>query len=101
MQNMKCFVRLLEEIVELATSELESNVTDRVSIWSVELLKNVVIPEMCELLQHAQNGKVFHKYGKGQRLLESTYLMADSLERLSDSMLGRKILELQNMYNSL
>ena len=64
-------------------------------------LKNIVIPEMNELKLHADKGDVYYKYGKKQRMLESTYLITDSLNALDSTSLGRKIIQLQDMYNAI
>ncbi len=64
-------------------------------------MENVVLPEIQELLTYALKGKVLFKYGKQKRLLESSYLKSDSLERLDDTTLGEKIGELQKLYNPL
>lgn len=101
MQNIEHFVYLLKEALCLATHELKLIHADKLSVWSAEQLSIVIIPEMSELLQYALKGKILHKYGKEQFLLESTYLMTDSLEQLSNSVLGKKLLEIQNLYNSL
>lgn len=41
------------------------------------------------------------EYGKNQRVLESSYLITDSLNDLSHTDLGESILNLQAFYNSL
>ena len=55
---------------------------------------------MNELKLHADRGDVYYKYGKKQRMLESTYLITDSLNALDSTSLGRKIILLQDMYNA-
>ena len=42
----------------------------------------------------------FFKYGKKQRMLESTHIITDSLSALDKTPLGSKILELQKLFNS-
>ena len=70
------------------------------SKWNKKQLENVVCPEINELLSFALKGKVFFKYGKKQRMLESTHLITDSLSALDKTPLGSKILELQKLFNS-
>jgi len=101
MQGLKMYINLLEEIVGCAVYETKIIGAGKYSKWNAEQLKKVVIPEMNELLQHALKGEVFFRFGKTQRLLESTYLITDSLENLLDTSLGKKISELQELYDSL
>ena len=56
---------------------------------------------MEELYTHFKNGEVFFKYGKKQRMLESTYIMTDSIRNLSNTSLGKEIIKLQEKYNKL
>ena len=46
-------------------------------------------------------GKVFFKYGKKQRMLESTYIITDSTRNLNNTNLGKEIIKLQEIYNRL
>ena len=46
-------------------------------------------------------GKIYFKYGKKQRLLESSYLITDSLNDLSHTALGECVLRLQNLFDTL
>ena len=71
------------------------------SDWQKEHLTKIVKPEMEELYAHLKNGEMFFKYGSKQRMLESTYLMTDSIKNLQDTNLGKEILKLQEMYNTL
>lgn len=52
-------------------------------------------------LSYANKGKIYFKYGKKQRLLESSYLITDSLNDLSHTALGECVLRLQNLYDTL
>lgn len=101
---MKClesFILQLNETIECAMNEYYKIDDGNFSRWDKELLNKVVFPEMNELLAYALKGKGFFKYGKKQRLLESTYLITDSINGLNDTPLGEKIIELQKIYNSL
>jgi len=101
MNSIEMFVHALKDIVEIVVQECDSIDAGKASKWDKDQLKNVVLPEINELLSYALKGKVLLKYGKKQRLLESSYLITDSLEGLSYTALGEKIIELQKLYNSL
>ena len=94
-------VTLLESVISCAQLEIKNINDGNKSSWTLVELEDVVLPEMKELLSHALNGKIFYKYGKNQRLFESSYRMTDSLEHLNNTALGRKISELQKFYNRL
>lgn len=71
------------------------------SIWDKKQLIFIVKPEMEELYNHFINGRVFFKYGKKQRMLESTYIITDSIKNLKETILGKEIIKLQELYNRL
>ena len=54
-----------------------------------------------ELYTHFVNGRVFFKYGKKQRMLESTYIITDSIKNLKETILGKEIIKLQELYNKI
>lgn len=101
MRKLEQFINLLSEIIECAEIESTKINSGHPSRWESNQLDGVVRPEITELLSFALKGKVFFKYGKRQRMLESTYLITDSFSALDKTTLGRKILELQKFYNSL
>ena len=70
-------------------------------MWNLEQIQKVIVPEISELLSYANKGKIYFKYGKEQRLLESSYLITDSLNDLSHIALGECVLRLQNLYDTL
>lgn len=70
------------------------------SDWSMDLLQDVVIPEMSTLLSYAENNLVYYKYGKEQRLLESTYYISDTLKPIHLTELGKAILKVQRIINN-
>ena len=82
-------------------NSIEEEIKSENSIWDKEQLISVVKPEMEELYTNFKNGRVFFKYGKKQRKLESTYIMTDSIKNLSNTSLGKEIIKLQEMYNKL
>ena len=87
---------ILKEIIEEENKALIGQ-----SEWRISLLKNVVYPEIREINNYASKGKIFFKYGKNQRMLESTYMMIDTFERIGKTKLGRHIFELQHIINSI
>ena len=82
-------------------NSIEEEIKSEISIWDKEQLISVVKPEMEELYTHFKNGRVFFKYGKKQRMLESTYIITDSIRNLNNTSLGKEIIKLQEMYNKL
>lgn len=97
---MDHFINTLREALACAEAESEKIGSGCFSKWNQEQLENVVRPEISELLSFALKGEVLFKYGKKQRMLESTYLVLDSLSALDKTPLGIKILELQKLFNS-
>lgn len=89
------------EQLKKVLSSVEAEMKSENSIWNKEQLISVVKPEMEELYTHFKNGRVFFKYGKKQRILESTYIMTDSIRNLSSTSLGKEIIKLQEKYNKL
>mgnify|MGYP004484664639 CR=1 FL=1 len=80
---------------------LENEILNKNSLWEKEQLYKIVKPEMEELYEYFKKGRKFFKYGKNQRMLESTYLITDSLKKLKDTNLGREILKLQKIYDNV
>lgn len=101
MKEINVFIKLLVSVLECAEKEKVIIRDGNISQWSLDQIQNVIIPEMNELLSYANKGKIYFKYGKKQRLLESSYLITDSLNDLSNTALGESVLNLQNLYNSL
>lgn len=95
------FIVCLKESICCADRECSLIAQGRPSVWSNNDLQHVVLPELNTLLSHALNGIIYFKYGKKQRMLESTYLLSDSFQEKSISDLGKKLSELQRIYNSL
>lgn len=93
------YKEILDNIISLAHHEATIIRNGGISCWYIDQLEKIVIPEMTELLQHLSGGDLFLKYGKDQRLLESTYLLTDSLNMLSSTPLGLQISNLQTKIN--
>ena len=85
------------EQLKIVLNCIEEEIKSENSIWDKEQLISVVKPEMEELYTHFKNGRVFFKYGKKQRLLESTYIMTDAIRNLSETSLGKEIIKLQKV----
>jgi len=94
------YKELLDNIIGLADYELNIIRNGGRSFWNVNLLEKCVIPEMVELQQHVLRGELFLKYGKQQRLLESAYMLTDSLNLLTNTPLGIQISMLQKKIRS-
>lgn len=94
------YQKILENIIDCAHYEVTTIRNGGISGWNVEQLERVVIPEMITLRQYILRGELFLKYGEQQRLLESTYLLTDSLNMLSNTPLGLQIGNLQKKINS-
>ena len=101
MKNNNLFICLLVDILDCAEKEKNAILDGKISLWNLEQIQQVIVPEIGELLSYANNGRIYFKYGKKQRLLESSYLITDSLNDLSHTDLGKSILELQNLYYTL
>lgn len=87
------------EQLKIILTEIEKEIAGVNSIWDKEQLVHVVKPEMEKLYAYFADGKVFFKYGKKQRMLESTYIITDSINSLMNTGLGKEIIKLQDMYN--
>ena len=94
------YKELLDNILGLADYELNTIRSGGKSFWNVNLLEKCVIPEMVELQQHVLRGELFLKYGKQQRLLESAYMLTDSVDLLTNTPLGIRISMLQKKIRS-
>ena len=90
-------IEQLEKILAI----LENEILNKNSLWDKEQLTGTVKPEMEELYACFKSGKKFFKYGKNQRMLASTYLITDSMKNLGDTVLGKEILKLQDIYNRI
>lgn len=95
------YTLLLKEVLTEAACEQKRIEAGNSSEWSLTQLTTVITPEISELLHYAQMGKLFFKYGKKQRMLESTYLLLDSCDNLKVTQLGKKILELQDLHSRI
>lgn len=91
---------MIEQLKRVLNS-IEEEIKSENSIWDKEQLISIVKPEMEELYTHFVNGRVFFKYGKKQRMLESTYIITDSIKNLKETILGKEIIKLQELYNRL
>ncbi|MBE6536814.1 MAG: hypothetical protein E7673_02555 [Ruminococcaceae bacterium] len=101
MEKNNLFICLLTETLKCANEEKKVILNGKLSLWNLEQIQKVIIPEISELLSYANKGEIYFKYGKKKRLLESSYLITDSLKDLSRTPLGEYVLKLQNLYDDL
>ena len=101
MKKNNLFICSLVDILDCAEKEKNAILDGKESLWNLEQIQKVIVPEISELLSYANKGKIYFKYGKKQRLLESSYLITDSLNDLSHTALGECVLRLQNLYDTL
>lgn len=101
MKKNDLFIRLLIDVLNCAEEEKNAILNGSLSLWNLEQIQRIIIPEISELLVYAKKGEIYSKYGKRQRLLESSYLITDSINDLSHTSLGECILKLQKIYNNL
>ncbi|MFQ7793039.1 MAG: hypothetical protein ACLRH3_07215 [Acutalibacteraceae bacterium] len=101
MKKKNLFICSLVDILDCAEKEKNAILDGKESLWNLEQIQKVIVPEISELLSYANKGKIYFKYGKKQRLLESSYLITDSLNDLSHTALGECVLRLQNLYDTL
>lgn len=94
------YKEILENIIGFAHREVAIIRSGGVSCWDADQLEQVVIPEMTQLLHSLTKGELFLKYGKQQRLLESTYLLTDSVNMISNTPIGLLIRNLQAKLNA-
>lgn len=100
-KEMNSFVKSLIAVLDCAEKGKNAILDGKDSSWTLEQIQKVIVPEISELLSYANKGKIYFKYGKKQRLLESSYLITDSLNDLSHTALGECVLRLQNLYDTL
>lgn len=101
MKKINSFICLLADTLNCAEKERDMIFDGKMSLWNLDQIQKVIIPEITQLLSYANKGEIYFKHGKKQRLLESSYLITDSLHDLSHTVLGKSILNLQNFYDSL
>lgn len=99
-KDLKEYREMLANIINLAERETKIIKEGGKSAWNVGQLERIVIPEMTEIQRYLLGGKLFLKYGKQQRLLESAYMLTDSIESLSHTPLGAQICKLQDKIDS-
>ena len=100
-KEMNSFVKSLIAVLDCARKEKNAMLDGKESLWNLEQIQKVIVPEISELLSYANKGKIYFKYGKKQRLLESSYLITDSLNDLAHTALGECVFKLQNFYDTV
>ena len=101
MKKANLFIDLLTEVLDCAGKEERAIFDGKESPWDLKQIQEVVIPETNELLSYAKKGEAYFKYGRHERLLESAYLITDSLNDLAHTDLGECILKVQDFYDKL
>lgn len=91
---------MVEQLKKVLNS-IEEEIKRKDSIWDKQQLISIVKPEIEELFGYFANERIFFKHGKKQRMLESTYIITDSMKNLSNTSLGKEIIKLQEIYNKL
>lgn len=100
-KKIELFRNELIETEKMILEEVQLINAGKDSKWTIVQLQNVVYPEMKELLKNTEDNKIHCKHGKKHRYLHSTYLLTDCLENLDDTVLGKKIGEIQRIYYKL
>lgn len=102
-KRLKKAIISVQNVIAVANSEL----TNADSKWNKRTIE-IVVSEMQELYDHFIVGERYFKYKNKfgifhikQRLLQSTYIMLDTLEDLSSTELGRAISDFQKIYYRL
>lgn len=97
-KDRETYLQLLAQTIDLAKREaaLLRQGGDFSSGWTLAQVK-AVISELSQLQDHGQKGEFFFPYGKQQRLLESAYMLTDSLNDLHKTPLGIGIRQIQDM----
>ncbi|HEY8443701.1 MAG TPA: hypothetical protein VIL24_02760 [Clostridia bacterium] len=94
MTRVEEFKKALVEVLALVDDELKKVAAGQ-SIWSQKQLENIIQPEITELLEHAKRGEILMKRNKK---LRSTYFLVETNIPYDRTDLGKKILELQGIY---
>lgn len=95
-KDLEEYKEILEEIIGLAQHEISVINNGGTSDWWINHLEGVILPEAEELLKYILEGQLFLKYGKDQRLLESTYAITEWIIPVAYTPLGRLICRLQD-----
>ncbi len=86
----------IQNILKLVIQETNN----KDSLWDLNQLK-VVKGELVKIMTGLETNHVRFEYGRKQRMLVSTYFITDSLEPLSSTELGKKVLEFQEKMDSI
>lgn len=94
MTKVEEFRKALNEVIALAEEELKKVAMGQ-SIWSQKQLEKIILPEMYELLEHANRGEILLTNNKK---LRSTYFLVETNIPYDRTDLGKKIKALQELY---
>ena len=98
--DLKEYKEILENIIDLVEHEISFITNGGTSDWYFNHLEGVILPEAKELLEYILKGQLFLKYGRNQRLLESTYMLTDWIIPVDYTPLGILIRKLQHKINA-
>ncbi len=99
-KDLEEYKDLLESIIDLAHHEIVIINSDGTSDWWFNHLEGVILPEAELLHKYILKDQLFLKYGKDQRLLESTYAITEWIKPVAYTPLGRLICRLQDKINA-
>jgi len=88
------FICLTKEILSVADEEKENGN----SLWNNSQIM-VVCDEFSIIKKHISEGYLNFEFGKTSRMLQSTYLLTDSLQNLNSTKLGKLISDFQMEYD--
>ena len=80
MKKNNLFICSLVDILDCAEKEKNAILDGKESLWNLEQVQKVIVPEIRELLSYANKGKIYFKYRKKQRLLDCMRELHDVLE---------------------
>ena len=67
MMNINLFICLLVDVLDCAEKEKNAILDGKESLWNLEQIQKVIVPEISELLSYANKGEIYFKYGKLKR----------------------------------
>lgn len=94
--KLENFFEQVKKIIKYCDIEKDNSY----SKWELSQL-DYVQSEMRELLNNSTKDNVYFRFGKKQRMLESTYFITDSLCNLGATDLGKEIIILQEIYDKI
>lgn len=100
-EKMTLFVKSLVSVLDCAEKEKSKILNGKLSLWTLDQIQKIVVPEISELLSYSTQNEICFKYGKKQRLLKSLRIVKNSPNKLTLTVLGECILKSQKLYDSM